>query len=65
MNMMTGNMTVKMADNLTGNVQELQEKIRTYEEKKKRFLEWIEKGEPNPVFKRLYKRKFAEIFEES
>lgn len=48
---------------MTAEILELEEKVRNYEEKKRLFLEWIEKGEPNPVFKRLYKRKFTEIFE--
>lgn len=39
-----------------------EEKIKDYEERKNKFLEWVEHGEPNPVFKRLYKRKFDEIF---
>ena len=47
---------------MANDLQELEEKIKSYEEKKKKFMEWIEQGEPNPVFKRLYKRKFAEIF---
>jgi hypothetical protein len=41
-----------------------EELIKNFEEKKQKFLDWIETGEPNPVFKRLYRRKFKEIFDE-
>ena len=44
-------------------INDFEKKIEDYEDKKKRFLEWVDHGEPNPVFKKLYKRKFKEIFE--
>ncbi|MBI3026896.1 hypothetical protein HYY70_02180 [Candidatus Woesearchaeota archaeon] len=50
-------------EELRKKIAEHEEKIKDYEEKKKKFLEWVAYGEPNPVFKRLYRRKFMEIFE--
>ena len=50
-------------EELKEKINEFEKKIEDYEDKKKKFLEWIDYGEPNQVFKRLYKRKFKEIFE--
>ena len=50
-------------EELKENIKMYEKKIKDYEDKKKKFLEWVEHGEPNPVFKRLYRRKFKEIFE--
>jgi hypothetical protein len=50
---------------MSDEIQQLKDKIEDYEQRKKIFMEWIENGEPNPVFKRLYKRKFTEILGET
>ena len=50
-------------EELKEKINEFEKKIEDYEDKKKKFLEWVDYGEPNPVFKSLYKRKFKEIFE--
>ena len=49
-------------EELKAKLADCEEKIKDFEERKKKFLEWVEHGEPNPVFKRLHKRKFDEIF---